>query len=116
MVDRYDPELDSETWIRSETGQVVFYSDYEALEAKLARLEENISVLLSQRKEAEHKSLTAMMETAELKNKLARLVEAGNWALNYIRGDLEPHAYSTTEYITSIQELKAAIAATQGRE
>ena len=34
MVDRYDPELDSATWIKSDTGQVVFYEDYKALEAR----------------------------------------------------------------------------------
>jgi hypothetical protein len=50
----------------------------------------------------------------ELRARHAALVEAASWALNYIRGDLEPHAYCTTEYIASINKLKAALADVKG--
>ena len=42
------------------------------------------------------------------------LREAARWALDYIRGDLEPHEYSTTQYINSIKKLQAAIERKEG--
>ena len=56
------------------------YTDLESrvreLEAERDRLIENISTLLAQRKEAQHKSIAAMMEVAELRARHAALVEA----------------------------------------
>jgi len=45
------------------------------LEAERDRLIENISTLLAQRKEAQHKSIAAMMEVAELRARHAALVK-----------------------------------------
>ena len=45
------------------------------LEAERDRLIENISTLLAQRKEAQHKSIAAMMEVATLRSRHAALVE-----------------------------------------
>ena len=42
------------------------------------------------------------------------LREAAQWALYYIRGDLEPHEYSTTQYINSIKKLQAALERKEG--
>jgi len=54
------------------------------LEAERDRLIENISTLLAQRKEAQHKSIDAMMEVAELRARHAALVEAAKLKRNVI--------------------------------
>ena len=42
------------------------------------------------------------------------LREAVQWALDYIRGDLEPHEYFTTQYINSIKKLQTALERKEG--
>ena len=76
------------------------------LEAERDRLIENISTLLAQRKEAQHKSIDAMMEVAELRARHAALVEAASDVDKQIdrRPDLKPHFSSLSE------KLKAALA------
>jgi hypothetical protein len=42
-VKRYDPEIDSGTWIRSDEGGWVSYEDYAKLEAELATLRAEVA-------------------------------------------------------------------------
>ena len=81
-------------------------SNFRELEAERDRLIENISTLLAQRKEAQHKSIDAMMEVAELRARHAALVEAASDVDKQIdrRPDLKPHFSSLSE------KLKAALA------
>jgi len=76
------------------------------LEAERDRLRENISTLLAQRKEAQHKSISAMMEVATLRARHAALVEAASKCIP------KPGiiAISIEESERIISELKAALA------
>jgi hypothetical protein len=73
-VDRYTSECTELCHFPDDNGKWVYYDDYRELEAERDRLIENISILLAQRKEAQHKSIAAMMEVATLRARHAALV------------------------------------------
>ena len=104
MIKRWG--LENGMMLSDDCGQFVDIEDYERLEAERDRLIENISTLLAQRKEAQHKSIDAMMEVAELRARHAALVEAASDVDKQIdrRPDLKPHFSSLSE------KLKAALA------
>ena len=88
MIKRWS--LENGMMLSDDCGQFVDIEDYERLKAERYRLRENISTLLAQRKEAQHKH--------------AALVETANHAYSEWEGG------SYREAIAAMEELKAALA------
>jgi uncharacterized coiled-coil DUF342 family protein len=88
--------------LSDDCGQFVDIEDYERLEAERDRLIENISTLLAQRKEAQHKTIETMMEVVTLRARHAELVESAKEIL------------PVTEDSWQRRKLKAALAEVKG--